>query len=117
MANKALVECSFYIPLHRDSILSNGEKHKSDVWDWLESELFKRFDGVTSAPGNYRGFYADPDTGQKVSDESRRFIVAVPKSKRGKLKSLLMEACGRFQQKCIYLSIGGNVEFIVRRKK
>jgi hypothetical protein len=84
------------------------------VWRWLDAELFLRFGGRTVAPGFYQGFYADPDTGEKVADESRKFIVAVPHSQVSQLRSLLIEACGQFQQKCIYLSIAGNVEFVER---
>ena len=74
------LECSFYITVRRDSILSDGEIHENDVWEWLEFEMFDRFRGGTSALGFYRGFYEDPDTGEKVDDESRKFIVAVPET-------------------------------------
>jgi hypothetical protein len=105
-------ECSFFIPLTRDSNLSDGLPHKADVWEKLETELFARFSGGTTAPGVYTGFYADPDTGQRVNDESKRFIVALSESRLPELRQLLADACEWFQQKCIYLSVGGDVEFI-----
>lgn len=112
MASGALVECSFFIPLRRDSNLSDGASHPPDAWDWLDNELFVRFKGGTMAPGEYRGFYEDPDTGERVADDSLRFIVAVPKKELDGLRSLLSAACVMFAQKCIYLSVAGKVEFV-----
>ena len=106
------VECSFFVPLKRDAILSDGALHESTVWEWLDNELFERFGGGTMAPGTYRGFYTDPDTQQRVGDESYRFIVALPESDADKLRKLLQAVCVLFAQKCIYLSIAGRVEFI-----
>ena len=112
MTELSLVECSFFIPIHRDSQLSDGSLHNQDVWQKLNDELFARFDGGTAAPDLYRGFYRDPDTGQRVDDESRRFVVAVPESALDEVRRLLAEACDWFQQKCIYLSVAGQVEFV-----
>ena len=112
----SILECSFYIPIRRDANLSDGELHESDVWEWLELEMFTRFRGGTSAPGFYRGFYEDPDTGEKVDDESRKFIVTFPEPEVDTLRTFLAEACVLFQQKCIYLSISGKVEFIRAKK-
>ena len=78
----------------------------------LDGELFRRFAGGTQAPDLYRGFYRDPDTGQRVDDESARFIVALPESQVDELRQLLVEACNWFYQKCIYLSVAGQVEFV-----
>jgi hypothetical protein len=64
----------------------------------------------------YKGFYRDPDTGEKVSDESHEYTVALPRSQLKQLRSLLSEACEVFAQKCIYLSIAGRVEFIKAKK-
>jgi hypothetical protein len=108
----AILECSFYVPLHRDSVLSDGKVHETDVWEWLELELYERFQGGTFAPGYFRGFYQDPDTGAKVNDESRKIIVALVESKIEDLRALLAEACILFEQICIYLSVGGRVEFV-----
>ena len=79
----------------------------------LDMELFDRFGGGTAAPGKYRGFYTDPDTKQRVGDESFRFIVAVPEVRKlDRLRLFLSAVCVMFGQKCIYLSIAGRVESI-----
>jgi hypothetical protein len=108
----AHVECSFLIPIRRDANLSDGDLHSVGDWNWLEDQLFEQFEGQTLAPGFYAGVYKDPDTGQPVPDRSRRYIVAVPEDRLDKLRELLREACDRFVQKCIYLSVAGRVEFI-----
>jgi hypothetical protein len=105
-------ECSFFVPLHRDEVLSEGELHPTEAWEWLDNELFIRFAGGTMAPGTYHGFYRDPDTKQRVNDDSYRFVVAIAESDLDRLRSLLQAACVIFSQKCIYLSIAGHVEFI-----
>src|SRR3989304_476987 len=112
MVQDPLLECSFLIPIRRDSNLSDGEEHEPDMWDWLSTELFDRLCGATAAPGTYQGFYEDPDTHERVPDESYKYIVAVPASRLVELRQLLSAACVVFQQKCIYLSIAGRVEFV-----
>lgn len=108
----AVLECSFLIPVRRDSNLSDGSEHESELWDWLTAELFNRFRGGTAAPGSYQGFYEDPDTHQRVIDESYKFMVAVDEARIPELRQLLSAACIFFQQKCIYLSVAGHVEFV-----
>jgi len=114
MVQGPLLECSFLIPLRRDANLSDGEIHDLDLWDWLTTEIFNRFRGGTAAPGTYLGFYEDPQTRQRVADESYRYIVAVEESRVSELRQLLSAACVFFQQKCIYLSVAGHVEFVER---
>jgi len=106
------VECSFFIPIRRDANLSDGDLHSAEVWEWLDDELYAHFEGRTIAPGLYEGFYQDPGTKQRVSDQSRQYIVAVKTSALDQLRSLLAQACVRFHQKCIYLSVADQVEFI-----
>jgi hypothetical protein len=108
----SLVECAFFIPLRRDANLSDGTLHPADAWEWLDTELFVRFGGGTMSPGEYRGFYRDPDTEERVDDASYRFLVAVTKKQVSELRLLLATACLIFGQKCIYLSVGGKVEFV-----
>ena len=112
MVQAPLIECSFLIPLHRDSNLSDGRVHDPATRDWLTTELFNRFGGGTTAPGIYQGFYRDPDTLQQVADESFKYFVAVEDSRLDELRQLLSAACLLFQQKCIYLSVAGHVEFV-----
>jgi hypothetical protein len=108
-----LLECSFLIPVRRDASLSDGKRHSAKLGKWLRNELFERFRGGTRAPGRYDGFYEDPDTGEPVTDSSHKYIVAIRASRVGELRDLLSAACLLFQQKCIYLSVAGKVEFVV----
>lgn len=112
MVDEPLWECTFFIPVRRDGNLSDGQPHSTEAWEWLDSAMFDRFGGRTIAPGLYDGFYEDPDTKQRVPDKSRRFIVAVRQADLDDLRLFLGDARLVFQQKCIYLSIGGRVEFI-----
>jgi hypothetical protein len=112
MVRETQVECSFLIPVVRDTNLLDGQPHPTEAWDWLDVELYTLFGGRTLAPGLYEGFYRDPHTQAKVSDQSRKYIVVVPSRAVDQLRLLLAEACWGFRQKCIYLSIAGEVEFI-----
>ncbi len=106
------IECSFLIPVRRDANLSDGAPHATELWEWLNDELFERFGGRTVAPGLYEGFYRDPETQKRVDDQSHKFMVAVSALQFDELRALLAEVCVEFQQKCIYLSVAGEVEFI-----
>jgi hypothetical protein len=114
VARKPLVECGFYIPIHRDRLLSDGEQHLPEVWEWLEDRLFD-FGGATRGTELHVGFYVDRDTRQRVHDSSCHYVVALPRGRVRKLRALLREACREFQQKCIYLSVAGYVEFVEGR--
>ena len=111
MARKRLQECAFLIPMRRDRNLSDGKLHEPPTWSWLEKELMA-FGGATRAPNLYPGWYPDPDTGEQVWDRSRKYFVAVAPTRLNELRALLRKACGRFRQKCIYLSVAGEVEFV-----
>ena len=111
MARKRLLECSFLIPVRRDKNLSDGGPHRSTAWRWLEDRLLD-FGGATRDTALQAGWYLDPDTGERVADRSRRYVVAVPRTGLGSLRSFLREACTVFCQKCIYLSVAGYVEFV-----
>jgi hypothetical protein len=106
-----LLECSFLIPSRRDRHLSDGKAHRRSTWNWLERELFV-FGGGTRAPNLYSGWYLDRDTGRQVRDLSRKYFVALPRARLAELRGVLRDACGRFRQKCIYLSVAGRVEFV-----
>lgn len=112
MGNSPILECSFLVPIRRDANLSDGMPHPRKLWDWLNEQLFKRFGGRTVAPGQFQGSYRDPDTGDQVFDLSTKYIVAVPEAKLNELRILLSDVCCFGEQKCIYLSVGGEVEFI-----
>jgi hypothetical protein len=115
MKRKPLLECSFLIPLRRDRNLSDGGKlHKQAVWDWLEWELYP-FGGGTCAKEAQVGWYVDPDTRERIWDDSWRYTVAMSRAQVRRLRDVLREACNKFAQKCIYLSVAGYVEFVRRR--
>jgi hypothetical protein len=110
LAAERLYECSFLIPVRRDRILSDGRPHRVQTWAWLEHALFV-FGGLTRAP-DHEGGYLDPDTGELVWDRSRQYTVALARVRVEELRALLREACRKFGQKCIYLSVAGRVEFV-----
>ena len=72
------------------------------------------FGGATLAMEFYAGWYLDPDTGLRLDDVSKKYFVALPREEVGRLRSLLRHACVVFRQKCIYLSVAGDVEFVGR---
>jgi hypothetical protein len=112
IGNPPTIECSFLVPIRRDENLSDGQPHSRKLWDWLDDLLFKRFGGRTIAPGHFQGSYRDPDTRQQVFDLSTKYIVAVPEARLDELRLLLSGLCCFCEQKCIYLSVAGKVEFI-----
>ena len=112
MVSPKYIQTEFLIPIRRDSELSDGGHHPAEAWDWLRVRLWEEFGGSTKAPGLYEGFYRDPDTGARVHDKSRKYIVALPKTKLKALCRLLEDSCWIFQQKCIYLNVAGQVQFI-----
>lgn len=116
MVREPVLACTFLVPVCRDAELSDGQRHSRAAWRWLERSLFHKFGGATRAPGLYRGFYRDPDTGKKISDSSYQYTVAVSRSELKQLRLLLSEACKVFAQKCTYLSVAGRVEFIEAKK-
>jgi hypothetical protein len=113
VAKSHLVECGFYIPIHRDKSLSDGEAHLPETWEWLQDSLYD-FGGATGSSALHFGWYKDRDTKERVHDQSLRFEVALPRRQVAKLRALLRQACWVFEQKCIYLSVAGLVEFVER---
>jgi hypothetical protein len=111
VARKQLLECSFLIPIRRDRNLSDGRPHRRAAWRWLSARLYE-FGGCTRSLERYEGWYRDPDTGDRVTDQSQKYTVALPREAVGRLRALLREACPVFAQKSIYLSVAGYVEFI-----
>jgi len=112
MPTEPLVECSFFIPICRDKNLADGALHEVAAWEWLDNQLDAQFGASTIDTGLYQGFYRDPDTQERVSDQSYRFILAMPREAVDQLRAVLAAACVIFAQKCIYLSVAGYVEFI-----
>lgn len=112
MAGDELLECSFFVPLRRDAEISDGAPHHGKAWRWLDQRLFDLFDGRTIAPGVYQGVRKSPITGRPIHDQTRRYIVAARRERVHRVRALLRQACGRFHQQCIYLSVAGIVEFV-----
>lgn len=46
-------------------------------------------------------------------DESRKYWIALPADKADDLRAMLRRACHTFDQRAIYLSVAGRVEFVV----
>jgi hypothetical protein len=74
--------------------------------------LYDDFGGDTRSLERQEGWYQDPDTGERVTDLSHKYTVALPREDVGRLRAVLREACTVFAQKCIYLSVAGYVEFV-----
>jgi hypothetical protein len=111
VAKKRLLECSFLIPFRRDALLSDGKPHLRSAWRWLEDSLLP-FEGGSRDTAPTEGWYPDPDTGARVWDRSRRYVVAIARKRVDELRAVLAEACRVFRQKSIYLSVAGHVEFV-----
>jgi hypothetical protein len=111
MARTTLLECAFLIPVRRDRNLSDGKPHDRSAWHWLDDSLVP-FEGRTRDTALTEGWYPDPDTGERVWDRSRRYVVALPRKRVGELRAVLRQACRVFRQKSVYLSIAGHVEFV-----
>jgi hypothetical protein len=112
MSPQTLVECRFFIPIHRDKSISDGDSHPVTAWQWLHGELFEWFNGRTnSSAAIFEGDWKD-EKGERVYDTSREYIVALPQDKVDELRKMLAKACSVFFQKCIYLSVKGDVEFV-----
>ena len=113
--NENLVECSFLVPLVRNT---DKKPHSATVWQALERTLYETFGGSTGPEHIYRsvsgvpGSYQDDD-GSPVRDESWRYIVALPVRQIDRLRAILRKVANSFDQECIYLcKPGGEVEFI-----
>lgn len=63
------------------------------------------------------GEYEESDTSGITPDESRKYWIALPKDKVDELRTMLQRATNTFDQRAIYLSVAGNVEFVEGRSK
>ena len=106
------IQTTFLIPLYEDKNFGNGKLHPATRWTQFHKKLYATFGAWTLAPGEYRGSYKDPQTGEEVPDLSRKYILAVSKKDLKKLKDFLKEEGAIFLQKCIYLETAGKVEIL-----
>ena len=112
MEQEQIVEAAFLIPIREDRQVGNGLLHPDSKWQKFTRELYQMFEGWSREPGLVEGVYKDPETGQPVSDKSRRYVVAIPQREVDRLRHYLQKIGSVFKQKVIYLSIAGKVEFV-----
>jgi len=122
--DEPLVECSFPIPIVRDS--APRQHHQPHAWDDLTIELRKL---VKSYPRGHQGpktvfhweedvmpgEYEEGPTSGVTRDESRKYWIALPAAKVEDLREMLRRAAKTFDQRAIYLSVAGRVEFVEAR--
>ena len=61
------------------------------------------------------GEYEEGPTSGATHDESRKYWIALPAETVDDLRAMLWRACNTFDQRAIYLSVAGRVEFIEAR--
>ncbi len=115
MEQESLVECSFLIPVLRNT---NRAPHEPITWREFQNEL-QRMSKDFSGPQTHRIVpFMEVETvpGQcaGVPDESRKYFLAVPKNRLKDIRSFLEAQLTRFDQESIYLAVAGAVEFIER---
>jgi hypothetical protein len=117
--NEKLVECSFLVPLVRDT---DRVAHPPIAWTLFQDAMREVFPKGHTGPElvymeveTVPGEYVDEEAKKVVSDVNRRYIVAIPRSKLEDLRQLLRKAARTFDQKAIYLSVAGEVEFVTPR--
>ncbi len=103
--------CEFLIPVRRDRRLSDGEPHATTTWSWFEGQLWERFGVVRRSAARELASWRDK-SGERIRDSSVLYTIAVPDDKVDELRKLLMEACVRFYQECLYLAVEGRAELV-----
>lgn len=56
--------------------------------------------------------FTEADIGRRVYDACRRYTLAIPEAQVERLRSVLRKAANTFDQKRLYLSVAGIVEFV-----
>ncbi|MBM4071099.1 MAG: hypothetical protein FJ271_19455 [Planctomycetes bacterium] len=110
------VQCEFFVPIVRNS---DKQPHQPTAWNLLGNEIRRAFPAGHSGPETfYRGDalvpgeYEDSPGDPPITDTSRRYLLAILPSRVEELRQLLRRAANTFDQKAIYLSVRGDVEFI-----
>ncbi len=110
------VQCEFFIPIVRNS---DKQLHQPTAWNSLADEIRRAFPAGHSGPETFyrgdalvSGEYEDIPGEPPITDTSRRYLLAIPASSVEELRQLLRRAANTFDQKAIYLSVKGDVEFV-----
>ncbi|MCX7049230.1 MAG: hypothetical protein NTX50_27560 [Candidatus Sumerlaeota bacterium] len=105
-APDSYVEARFLLPIKDNQ----GAPFEESRFQWLEQDMARKFGGYTYE-GLYKGAYYDGKVTQ--FETSRRYVIAVRKSRMNELKNYLMKIKKEFGQKSLYLSISqGEVMFL-----
>ncbi len=117
-----LVECSFLVPVVRDS---DRRAHSALNWRLLHNALHRGFGGRTGPRRVFAfrsaelvpGGWSPEGGGEPIEDESRLYKVSVPEDRLDELRVLLRKVANSFDQQVIYLSIRGYVELAEPRSE
>lgn len=102
-------EHTFLIPKCRGS---DRVVHPTSAWEWLDDELIVHFAALSRIRPTVEGEYTSRRTGRREPDECVVYFLALTEAESDQLRAVLRRACVVFDQECVYLSVGGNVEFI-----
>lgn len=98
---------------------SDRQPHQPLAWRLLQDEIGRRFPEGHSGPEIfYRavdlvpGEYSDAPGDPPIRDRNRHYILAIPTTRIDEVRELLQKAAVTFDQKAMYLSVAGSVEFI-----
>ncbi len=112
-----MLECSFLIPLVRNS---DKKPHPPITWRVFQDVLRKTFPKGHSGPTtvfhdveSVPGEWLDEEKQEHVQDQSRKYTIALPDDQIDTLRSFLKKAANSFDQEEIYLSVAGSVEFVI----
>ncbi len=102
-------------------IVRNSDKtpHQAVAWALLGNEIRRVFPAGHTGPETfYRGDtlipgeYEESPGSPPIPDRSRRYILAISENRVNDLRLLLRMAAHTFDQRAIYLSVAGTVEFV-----
>ena len=100
------VEARFLVPLEDN----HGVAFEASRFEWLEEELAQRFGGYT-LEGEFDGGWRDDK--RLIKERSRRYLVAIQRSRVSELLQFLRLVKKEFHQKSLYVSFThGEVVFL-----
>ena len=110
MNKELMLKTAFLLPVSSDEYHGDGQIHPLKLWLELENDLAARFGGFTCSE-NVRGVYVNGD-GIKVTDQSRKYEVAISREDLEPMCSFLHDVAKKFGQECVYFECDGEVGFI-----